>query len=92
MRIPHSGNPNTNRNTAHVHWGSRGGLVRPGDEICIVIAVGWRPTWEFIARGMGLRPSLVAGRVLPPAIVWLGTCVIPLGPQSTAHRLATNAG
>jgi len=56
---------------------------------CIVIAVCWRPTWAFIARGVGSRPSLVAACVLPPATVWLGTCVIPLGPQLTAHRLAT---
>lgn len=56
---------------------------------CIVIAVCWRPTWDSIARGVGQRPSLVAACVVPLTIVWLGTCTIPLGPQLTAHRLAT---
>jgi hypothetical protein len=56
---------------------------------CIVIAVCWRPTWEFVARWVGSRPSPVAACVLPLAIVWLGTCVVPLGPQLSAHRLAT---
>jgi len=56
---------------------------------CITIAICWRPTWELIARVVGARPSLAVACVVPVAIVWLGTCVVPLGAQLTTHRLAT---
>jgi hypothetical protein len=55
---------------------------------CIVIAVCWRPTWTFIARWMGSRPSLIAACALPAAIVWFAARVVPLGPQLTSHGLA----
>ena len=55
---------------------------------CIVIAVCWRPTWTFIARWVGSRPSLIAACVLPAAIVWLAARVVPLGPQLKSHALA----
>ena len=56
---------------------------------CIVIAVCWRPTWTFIARWVGSRPSLIAACLLPAAILWLAARVVPLGPQLRSHALAT---
>jgi hypothetical protein len=56
---------------------------------CIVIAVCWRPTWTFIARWVGSRPSLIAACALPAAIVWFAARVVPLGPQLTSNGLAT---
>ena len=53
----------------------------------IVIAVCWRPTWMFIARWVGSRPSLIAALALPAAIVWFASCVVPLGPELTTHGL-----
>ena len=54
----------------------------------IVIAVCWRPTWTFIARWVGSRPSLIVACALPAAIVWFAAGVVPLGPQLTTHGLA----
>jgi hypothetical protein len=54
---------------------------------CIVIAVCWRPTWTFIARWVGWRPSLIAACALPAAIVWVAARLVPLGPQLTSHGL-----
>ena len=55
---------------------------------CIVIAVCWRPTWTFIARWVGSRPSLIAALAVPAAIVWIAARVVPLGPRLTSQGLS----
>jgi hypothetical protein len=54
----------------------------------IVVAVCWEPTWSFIARVVGLRLLVGAAGMVPAAVVWLGLCLLPLGPEMTLRRLA----